>query len=89
MILNVSAFVSSDLVQSDLFYTDHKRDKLRKTVYEIKNKFGSDSLMKGAEVIRHKAFQDMIGFGSIKDLQKEEVWEDNDDWLETDFDVFD
>lgn len=96
MSLNVSAFVSGDLVQSDLFYTDHKRDKLRKTVYQIKNKFGSDALMKGAEVTRQKAFQDMIGFGSIKDLQtlqegrkKEEIWEDNDNWVETDFDVFD
>ncbi len=89
MSLNVSAFVTSDLVQSDLFYTDQKRDHLRKVVYQIKDRFGSTALMKGAEVTRQKAFQDMIGFGSIKDLQKEEVWEDNDDWLETDFDVFD
>jgi DNA polymerase-4 len=89
MSLNISAFVTSDLVQSDMFYTDQKRDQLRKVVYQIKNRFGSDALMKGAEVTREKAFQDMIGFGSIKDLQTEEIWEDNDDWLETDFDVFD
>jgi DNA polymerase-4 len=88
MSLNVSSFVTSDLVQSDMFYTDHKRDRLRKTVYEIKNKFGSDSVMKGAEVTRQKAFQDMIGFGSIKDLQTHETWEDADDWLESDFDIF-
>ena len=85
MSLNVSGFVTGDLVQSDLFYTDHKRDKLRKTVYQIKSKYGGDALVKGAEVTRQKAFQDMIGFGSIKDLQKDEVWEDNDDWLESEF----
>jgi len=89
MSLNVSAFVSGDLVQSDMFYTDHKRDQLRKTVYNIKNKFGYGSVVKGAEITKQKAFQDMIGFGSIKDLQKDEIWEDNDDWLENDFDVFD
>lgn len=87
MSLNISGFVTDDLVQSDMFYTDHKRDQLRKTVYQIKNKFGSDVLMKGAEVTRHKAFQDMIGFGSIKDLQKEEIWEDQDDWFKKDSDA--
>lgn len=87
--LNVSAFVSADLVQSDLFYTDHKRDKLRKTVYELKNKFGHDAVMKGAEVTREKAFQDMIGFGSIKDLQIDEVWESEDVSVEDDYDIFD
>lgn len=89
MSLNVSGFVTDDLVQSDMFYTDHKRDKLRKTVYQIKNKYGYASVVKGAEITKQKAFQDMIGFGSIKDLQKDEIWEDNDDWLESDFDVFD
>lgn len=89
MSLNVSAFVTSDLVQSDMFYTDQKRDHLRKIVYQIKNRFGSESIMKGAEVTRQKAFQDMIGFGSIKDLQIDEVWEDKEEWLESDYDVFD
>ncbi len=87
--LNVSAFVSADLVQSDMFYTDHKRDKLRKTVYELKNRFGHESIMKGAEVTRQKAFQDMIGFGSIKDLQVEEVWNNEEDPQEDDYDIFD
>jgi DNA polymerase-4 len=89
MSLNVSAFVNADLVQSDLFYTDHKRDKLRKTVYELKNRFGHEAVMKGAEVTRQKAFQDMIGFGSIKDLQIDNEWSNEEDPLEDDYDIFD
>ena len=55
------------MVQYGLFEDHSKRDKLRKTVYSLKDKFGLDKLMRAAE-LKDESVKDVIGFGSVKDL---------------------
>lgn len=64
----VNAFISDDLVQYQLFEDNVRKDKLRKTVYDIKDKFGSDKIMRGIELQGEHIMKDVIGFGSVKDL---------------------
>jgi DNA polymerase-4 len=69
--VTVSEFVPDSQVQYNLF-TDHSRkDKLRKTVYGIKGKFGSEKLIRAAELSKDPVLKDVIGFGSIKDLHED------------------
>lgn len=67
----INDFVPSNLVQYTLFDNNQRKDKLRKTIYEIKSKFGSDKLMKGNNIQGNQPLTDVIGFGSIKDLDDE------------------
>lgn len=67
--VSVQRLVHKDIVQFELFGRDVSKDYLRKTVYDIKNRYGSDMLMRAIELKDEKVLKDVIGFGSVKDLQ--------------------
>jgi carboxypeptidase PM20D1 len=52
----------------DLFEDTVKQDKLRQTVYNLKDKFGYDKLLKAIELSDDTIMSDVIGFGSVKDM---------------------
>ena len=60
------------MVQYNLFEDNSKKDHLRKIVYDLKDKFGKNKLMRAVEVTEGSIMQDVIGFGSVKDLYNEE-----------------
>lgn len=64
----VSKFVPSDALMLDLFEDNVKQDKLRQTVYNIKDRYGYDKLMKAIELNDEHIMRDVIGFGSVKDM---------------------
>jgi DNA polymerase-4 len=64
----VSDFVEDKYVQYTLFGNKIKEDRLRKTVYGIKNKFGAEKIIPASELSDAPVLKDVIGFGSIKDL---------------------
>ncbi|MFN0275019.1 MAG: hypothetical protein ACKVPJ_04685 [Chitinophagales bacterium] len=64
----VSDFVEDKYVQYSLFGNKMKEDTLRKTVYSIKDKFGTDKIIPASELSDEPVLKDVIGFGSIKDL---------------------
>lgn len=69
--VTVSSFVTADVLQIELFEDNIRKDTLRKTVYDVKDRFGYDKLLKAIELKeRHDmaAYQDLIGFGSVKDM---------------------
>ena len=73
--LSVSNFVNDTMVQYNLFEDNSKKDHLRKVVYDLKDKFGKNKLMRAIEVREGSIMQDVIGFGSVKDLYNEEQTE--------------
>jgi DNA polymerase-4 len=66
--ITVSRFVHADMINLNLFEDTVKDKNLRTVVYDIKNRFGKDKLMKAAEVGDERVLKDVIGFGSIKDF---------------------
>jgi len=64
----VGDFMDENMVQYGMFEDHSKKDKLRKTVYALKGKFGLDKLLRAAELSEEESLKDVIGFGSIKDL---------------------
>lgn len=66
----VDRFVPSDTVQYELFSRDVSKDYLRKIVYDIKDKYGRDIIMKAIELKDENVLKDVIGFGSVKDLHE-------------------
>ena len=66
--ITVSDFVPEDMINLNLFEDAIKDRNLRKVVYDIKNRFGKDKVMKAAEVGDERVLKDVIGFGSIKDF---------------------
>jgi DNA polymerase IV len=69
MSVTVSDFISADTVQYSLFENNISRDQLRKVVYNIKDKFGTDKILRAREM-QDGSVKDIIGFGSIKDLHE-------------------
>ncbi len=61
-------FVSEEIVQYNLFDNRIQQDKLRKTMYQIKNKYGKNSVRKACETVEPDVMRDAIGFGSVKEL---------------------
>ena len=59
---------NSGPVQYSMFGSNLRKDNLRKTVYELKNKFGFEKIFRAAEMTDTPVLKDVIGFGSIKDL---------------------
>jgi DNA polymerase-4 len=51
-----------------LFDDMEKQDTALKTMHQIKDKFGSDKLIRAVEMTDGKVIKDVIGFGSVKDL---------------------
>jgi len=66
----VGNFVNESMVQYGMFEDHSKKDKLRKTVYSLKEKFGLNKLVRGAEIDDEHSVKDVIGFGSVKDLHE-------------------
>ncbi len=66
--VTVSKFIPSDALMLDLFEDTVKQDKLRQTVYNVKDKFGYDKLLKAIELNDDSIMDDVIGFGSVKDM---------------------
>lgn len=66
--VTVNNFISGELLNLNLFEDTIKTNNLRKTVYDIKNRFGKDKVMKAAEMGDEQILKDVIGFGSIKDF---------------------
>ncbi|MGE0636764.1 MAG: DNA polymerase IV [Bacteroidia bacterium] len=66
--VTVSKFVPADALVLDLFEDTVKQDKLRQTVYNLKDKFGYDKLLKAIELSDDNIMSDVIGFGSVKDM---------------------
>jgi DNA polymerase-4 len=66
--VTVTDFVPQDMINLNLFEDAVKDKNLRKVVYDIKNRFGKDKVMKAAELGDERVLKDVIGFGSIKDF---------------------
>ena len=64
----VNHFITDKNIQYELFDNNIKRDFLRKTVYEIKDKFGNAKIIKAVEMREKDIVRDIIGFGSVKDM---------------------
>lgn len=71
MMVWVSDFVQDGLQQYSMFESSFKKDKLRKSVYNIRDKFGFEKIQTAAELVDKPVMKDVIGFGSIKDLSRD------------------
>lgn len=65
-------FVSQEIIQYNLFDNRIQQDKLRRTMYLIKNKYGKNSVRKACETIEPDVMVDAIGFGSVKELDADD-----------------
>lgn len=73
--ITVERFVKDEAVQYELFSKDVEKDYLRKIVYDIKEKYGSDMIMRAIELRDENVLKDVIGFGSVKDLHSPQLSE--------------
>jgi DNA polymerase-4 len=64
----VTNFVNNDNMLYSLFEDMDRKETALKTMHEIKDKFGSDKLIRAIEMTDGKVIKDVIGFGSVKDL---------------------
>jgi DNA polymerase-4 len=67
--VGVYNFVPDEMIQAQLFEKNVQKDKLRKTMFNIKKEYGYTRLMRATELNENKAYKDVIGFGSVKDLE--------------------
>lgn len=63
----VHKFITADSVPLNLFEDTSRKDKLRQTLYNLKDKFGTDKLIRAIELTTNPAYRDVIGFGNIRD----------------------
>lgn len=66
--ITITNFLKKEEVHPNLFEDTIRKDTLRKTVYEIKNKYGDVKLLRATELSESVIMKDVIGFGSVKDL---------------------
>jgi len=64
----VTNFVNNGNMLYSLFEDMERKETAFKTMHEIKDKFGSDKLIRAIEMTDGKVIKDVIGFGSVKDL---------------------
>ena len=64
----VTNFVNNGNMLYSLFDDMDRKETAFKTMHEIKDKFGSDKLIRAIEMTDGKVIKDVIGFGSVKDL---------------------
>ena len=64
----VTNFVNNGNMLYSLFDDMDRKETAFRTMYEIKDKFGSDKLIRAIEMTNEKVINDVIGFGSVKDL---------------------
>jgi DNA polymerase-4 len=65
----ICRFIRAEHVSYTLFDNKMRQDKLRKVMYNIKDKYGRDIVRKASEDISPHEMKDAIGFGSVKDLE--------------------
>lgn len=68
MRVGVTNFVNNGNMLYSLFEDMDRKETAFKTMHEIKDKFGSDKLIRAIEMTDGKVIKDVIGFGSVKDL---------------------
>jgi DNA polymerase-4 len=68
MLVWVTEFVQEGLQQYSMFENYARKDKLRRTIYNVRDKFGFEKIQSAAELLDKPVMKDVIGFGSIKDL---------------------
>lgn len=64
----IDEFQDSKFIQLSILENSYRTDNLRKTVYELKDKFGYEKILRAAEIQTTPVLKDVIGFGSVKDL---------------------
>jgi DNA polymerase-4 len=64
----VTNFVNNGNMLYSLFEDMDRKETALKTMHQIKDKFGSDKLIRAVEMTDGKVIKDVIGFGSVKDL---------------------
>lgn len=68
MCVAVFRFIPAEVVPLSLFGDESRKGKFRRTLYDLKAKFGADKLIRATELRDNPAYRDVIGFGNIKDL---------------------
>lgn len=68
MCVVVFRFIPAEMVPVNLFENNARKDTFRKTLYDLKAKFGADKLIRATELNDNPAYRDVIGFGNIKDM---------------------
>lgn len=69
----IGDFIDEDVMQLNIFDNSHmKTNKLRKTVYDIKDKYGNKTIKRASELKDEDVVDDVIGFGNIKDVNSGE-----------------
>lgn len=66
--VTIADFFPAAYIQYNLFENKMQADKVRKTIYQIKDKYGKNIVRKASETISPNEMVDAIGFGSVKDL---------------------
>jgi DNA polymerase-4 len=66
--VSTGSFTDDSQIQYSLFDTNYKKDVLRKVMYDLKDKFGKEKLLRAAELKNSAMVKDVIGFGSVKDI---------------------
>jgi DNA polymerase-4 len=61
-------FVDGRIMQYSLFDNKIKKDLARKVIYNIKDRYGKNTVRKGSELFVPDILKDAIGFGSVKDM---------------------
>ena len=65
----IGDFIDEDILQLNIFDNSHiKTNKLRKTVYGIKDKYGPKTIKRASELSDDDVVDDVIGFGNVKDV---------------------
>ena len=65
----IGNFIDEEVLQLNIFDNSHlKTNKLRKTVYNIKDKYGTKTIKRASELGDDDMVDDVIGFGNIKDV---------------------
>lgn len=65
----VQDFIDEDILQLNIFDNSHlKNNKARKTVYDIKDKYGNQTIKRASELREEQVVDDVIGFGNVKDV---------------------
>jgi len=64
----IQQFVKGDVLQYSLFDNKIKKDIVRKTMYNIKDRYGKNTVRKGSELFNPHVVHDAIGFGSVRDM---------------------
>jgi DNA polymerase IV len=64
----VYGFVTGKVMQYSLFDNRMKKDLVRRAMYNIKDKYGKNTVRKGSELFVPDVMKDAIGFGSVKDM---------------------